>query len=683
MRTSTIVLGWLTLLGAARAQTSYPMITHATPVAVQRGQTAEVVVAGQMSFRGVYKALFEGAGLAALDLPAAPPPDLRAPPVRQVTLKLKVAADAVPGVRDFRLISTLGASSIGQLLVVDHPVVQEKGDNNTPQRANTIKLPAVVSGRIEAVEDVDYFRFHAEAGQRITFEVHCARIQDRIHDLQKHADPLLTLLDSAGGELAQSDDFYFADPLLSCTVRRTGDYLIQVRDSKYDGDPRWVYALTATAGPAVSHVFPMAGNPGQTVTVEPVGSARLLAEKVAITVPATEGIHALALDAKGQKTNVTAFIASPLPQAMEQEPNDEPAKATRMAIPSGVSGRIGQPRDLDHFVFKGTKGKAIRFEVKARRFGTLLQSGLDSVLDVLGPTGRAIATNDDAAGKDAALVFTPPADGDYVLRLRDLNSQGAVYDLEAEEARPDFSLRCDPDKAMIGPGTSTAWFVHVARLHGFAGPVKVEVKGLPQGVRASALTIPPPLTQGVVVLTADANARRDAVNVQIVGTGSVKGAGDKEVSLVRRTMPNQEIYFPGGGRGRFDVALQTVSVTDPSDILKVEVAPARVHLKPGQEVRLDVTVHRRPDFDKGVFLDIPLRHLGTVFGDPLPPGVTIVPGKSKTLLGTGNKGHIVLRAAPNAASLEDVPIVVQAHVSVNFVVKTCYSSEAIPLTVQK
>jgi hypothetical protein len=394
----------------------------------------------------------------------------------------------------------------------------------------------------------------------------------------------------------------------------------------------------------------------------------------------------VALDVKGQKTNPTAFIASSLPQVVEQEPNDEPGQATRIPIPGGVSGRVGRPRDLDHFVFKGAKGKAIRFEVKARRFGTLLQSGLDSVLDVLGPAGRAIATNDDAIGKDAALVFTPPADGEYVLRLRDLNSQGgptSVYYLEAEDAKPDFTLRCDPDKAMIGPGTSTAWFVHVVRLHGFAGPVKVEVKGLPQGVRASALTIPPPLTQGVVVLTADANATRDAANVRIAGTGIVKGPDGKDVELVRSTTPNQEIYFPGGGRGRFDVAMQTVSVTDPSDILKVEVTPARVNLKPGQEVRLDVTLHRRPGFDKGVSLDIPLRHLGTVFGDPLPPGVTIDAGKSKTLLGTASKGHIVLKAAPNAASIEDVPIAVLAHVSVNFVVKVSYASPAVPLTVQK
>jgi hypothetical protein len=299
-----------------------------------------------------------------------------------------------------------------------------------------------------------------------------------------------------------------------------------------------------------------------------------------------------------------------------------------------------------------------------------------------------LASNDDTFGKDAALVFTPPADGDYVVRLRDLNSKGgptAVYYLEADWAVPDFALRCDPDKAMIGPGSSAAWYVQVTRSGGFTGPVKVEVKGLPDGVTVNALTILPSMTQGLLVLTASANAPLATANVEIIGTATVKGKGGngKEQTLPRRATPRQEIYFPGGGRGLFDVGLQTVCVTGPSDILKVEVTPKEIHLKPGQEVRLDVTVQRRPDYTKGVSLDVLLQHLGGVFANPLPPGVTVVGAKSKTLLGNGNKGHNVLRAAANAAPVEGVPVCVLAHVSINFVVKVSYASPAIPLSVQK
>jgi hypothetical protein len=666
------------------------MISHTTPVAVQRGKTTVVTVFGRMSFEGVYKALFQGSGITAEVLPQPLPKGRPGPKQKQlagnVRLKLTVAPDAAVGVRDFRLASSLGVSSTGQLVVVDDPVVEESGLNNTRDKANPIPVPCVVAGRIEAVEDVDYFRFHAEAGQVLTFEVFCARIQDRIHDLQKHADPMLTLYDAEGRELAANDDFYFADPMLSYRFNTAGDYYIQVRDSKYDGDPRWVYALFVTNRPYVSHVFPMAGNPGKTIEVEPVGSARLARAKVPMKVPDQPGLHEVRLDVGGTPTNPTAFIVSPLPQVIEQEPNDRPDQATRVTIPCGINGRIQAKRDLDHFVFAAKKGKAIRFEVHARRFGTPLCSSLDSVLDVMRPNGQVLATNDDAVGKDAALVFTPPADGDYVLRIRDLHSKGgpeAVYYIEADWSRPDFSLRCDPDKAMIGPGSSTAWYVQVVRTGGFDGPVKVEVKGLPQGVTASPLTIPATMTQGVVVLTADPQAARDAANVQIIGTAAVKPAEGKEETLERVATPNQEVYFPGGGRGLIDVAMQTVAVTGPSDILKVEVKPTAITLKPGEEVRIEVAIKRRPDYTQTVSLDVQLQHLGRVFGNPLPPGVTIVPGKSKTALGAGSQGYITLKAAPNAAPVEDVPISVLAHVSINFVVKVSYSSPAIRLSIAK
>jgi hypothetical protein len=695
MRPYLTALGsFLIFLGAAtnrlRAQTSFPMITHATPVAVHRGQTTEVVVEGQMNFAGAYKVLFEGTGVVAEVVPE-PAPKGKAVPnprVSKVKLKVKVALEAAPGIREFRIASNLGISSVGQLVLVDHPVVLEQAKNNTMPEAQALRLPCVVSGRLEAVEDVDFYKFQAEAGQALTFELFCARLQDKIHDLQKHAKPMLVLHDADGRELASNDHFYFADPLLSYVVPKTGTYYLQVRESTYDGDPRWAYALLATNRPYVSHVYPMAGNPGQVIEVEPVGSARTVSPRVKLQAPREPGIHLLQLDlGNGVKTNPVSFLVSPLPQVQEQEPNDSEATATRVTIPCGINGQIGKRRDLDHFVFAAKKGQAIHFQVRARRFGTPLVSSLHAVLEVRDVKGTVVlAGNDTTHGQEAAVLFTPPADGDFVLRIRDLNSKGAdtaVYYIEADFARQDFTLRCDPDKAMIGPGSSTAWYVHVARTNGFDGPVKVDVKGLPEGVAASALTIPPTMTQGVVVLTAAANARRDAANVDVIGAAPVKAPDGKEQMLTRRATPNEEIYFPGGGRGVFDVQTHAVAVTGPSDILKVEVKPQRVTLKPGEEVKIDVAIQRRPDYTKDVSLDVQLQHLGVIFGNPLPPGVTVDGGKSKTLLGGGSQGHVVLKATANAAPIEDVPICVLAHVSINFVVKVSYSSPALLVSVRK
>src|SRR5437016_4261069 len=100
-RLSLIALA-LCLGGEVSAQTSYPMITHVTPVAVQRGMTTEVTVDGQMNFFGAYLALFEGTGVKAEIVGATPPRPAAgaAPLVRNVKLKLTVAADAAPGVRE-------------------------------------------------------------------------------------------------------------------------------------------------------------------------------------------------------------------------------------------------------------------------------------------------------------------------------------------------------------------------------------------------------------------------------------------------------------------------------------------------------------------------------------------------------------------------------------------------------
>lgn len=675
-------------VGTVAAQTSFPMITHLHPVAVQRGQTAKVEVFGVQNFYGTKEVLFDRPGFTAEIVPVktakAEPPAV--PVVRSVPLKLTATDKAAAGVHEFRLFTQLGVSSVGQVVVVDDPVVEEKNPNNIRTQAQVLALPCVVAGKLEAVEDVDWFKFEAKAGETLSFEMFCARIQDKIHDLQKHAKPMLTLQDDEGRELAGNDHFFFADPLLTYTVPKTGTYYLQIRESTYDGDPRWVYALVATRRPYASHVYPLAGKAGNKVEVEPIGSAAKVQPRVPVQFPAEVGVHEVQLEIGKERTNPVTVISSTLDQHLETEPNDDPEKATPVTVPGGINGRIQERRDLDHFRFTAKKGKALRFDLQARRFGTLLNSSLHGVLEIMNQKGVILAANDATHGPEASLTFTPAADGEYVLRVRDLNSKGGpsfVYNVEADFARPDFTVRCDPDKAMIGPGSATAWFVHVVRTGGFAGPVQVEVKGLPPDVTASPLTIPPTMTQGVIVVEAAPQAEARAAAVEVFATGKVKNDAGQEETLVRRAQSNQEIYFPGGGRGKFDVDMRTVGVTDPSDILKVNVSTKEITLKPGQEVKIDVDVLRRSDYDKAITLDIILRHLNSVIGDPLPPGVKIVAGKSKTLLGTGSKGWITLKADGNAAPIERVPISVLCHVSINFVVKVTYSSPPIWVSVGK
>src|SRR5262249_8291643 len=107
-------------------------------------------------------------------------------------------------------------------------------------------------------------------------------------------------------------------------------------------------------------------------------------------------------------------------------------------------------------------------------------------------------------------------------------------------------------------------------------------------------------------------------------------------------------------------------------------------LAPGGSATIEVEVMREKGYNKGVVLDVLLRHLGSVYGNPLPPGVTLDEANSKTLLGPADtRGKITFKCAPDASPVADLPIAILAQVSINFVVKVSHASEPVMLSVTK
>jgi hypothetical protein len=191
------------------------------------------------------------------------------------------------------------------------------------------------------------------------------------------------------------------------------------------------------------------------------------------------------------------------------------------------------------------------------------------------------------------------------------------------------------------------------------------------------------MTQACVVFRAAADAKPDFRRIRLWGSATITPPGGTAQEIRREAVPMQEIYMPGGGRTPFPVNTHLVSVTGPSDVL-VKLSAPEVMLAPGGTATVDVEVVRQNGYDKNVILDVILRHLGSKYGDPLPPGVTLDESASKTLLSpTETKGKIVLRAAPDAAPVENLPIAVLGQVSINFVVKVSHASEPLRLSVRK
>lgn len=671
---------------AAVAQTSYPFLYSLYPCGLQRGTSAEVTLSGLHDYHSAYKVLVEGKGVAgevvvpAGGWPKADEKTKAVPQVNEIKLKFTAAPDAPVGVREVRVVTPRGVSSIGQLVIGDEPEVAEKEPNNTPEQAQEIKVPTTVNGRIQQGEDIDTFKIKAQAGEEVTFAVACARLEDKIHDLQEHADPLLSLRDSTGREIAANDDYYRADPLLHYRFEKAGEYTIQIRDVSYKGNPYWTYRLTVTSRPYVTAVLPMGAKPGTAVDVNPVGFG-LQGKTCRLEIPADMpmGEQYVQLKTPMGPSNPVPVLVTDLPSTTV---SSAPAGDASMplSVPAAVNGRLARPGEAHRYKFHAKAGQNFRFEVNARRY----DSRIDSVLTLLNDKGQEIASNDDALGPDSRIDWQAGAEGDYQIGVRDLTGGGGdgfVYLLTAQRMGPDFRLRCDDDKMKLGPGNSGAWYILVDRLFGFNSPITVEVKGLPPGVTATPLTIPPNVAQGCVVLTCAPDAKVNVGEVEVIGTAASSSPDGKPVTLTHRAVPMSEIYIPGGGRGMFEVNTQAVAVTEPSDIV-LQLSTTSVSLAPGGTAQIDVEVKRKPGYTKPVTLDVYLRHLGSVYGNPLPPGVTLDEGASKTLLGENEtKGHIVLKANPDAPPVTNLPIAVLGQVSINFVVKVSYAGPPVMLTV--
>jgi hypothetical protein len=682
---------WLGGPGRLFGQTSYPMVTCLRPVAVQAGKTSEVEVVAVHNLYGAYQVLVGGAGVtASVEPPKGPTPGPK-PQVGSVKVRFTVAADAVPGVRDVRVVTPQGASTLGQVVVVRDPVVVEAANNDTAATAQPITLPAAVCGAIEKPEDVDFYKFHVKAGAALTFHVLCQRLQNRIHDLQEHADPILAVRNASGTVLASNDNYFFGDPLLHYRFAAEGDYYLEVRDTRYGGNPNWQYCIEINDRPFVTNTHPLRVSPGVPTRLNLVGFNLPASATADVTVPADaeEGERRVVLAVGKETSNAVPLYVRRLPEVLEATAARATAdKAQPVSVPCGISGRIAAEGETDCYAFDAKAGEHFTFRVVARDY----QSALDSNLRVLNAKGERLIENDDATDRfihsDSGVEnWAAPAAGRYVVEVRDLHARGGpefVYFLEITRSRPHFLLELDTDKTLLAPGTAAVIFARTTRKDAFSGDVQLNVEGLPPGVTAECGRILADGTDGCILLRAAADAKRCAANLRVIGTATFVGGKEKPVTLRAVARPLQEVYMPGGGRFHYPVAMHTLSVGDPLDLRSVSINPRTVTLKPGESKRIDVTLERAPGFKGNVTLDTVYQHLGAVYGGSMPPGVAIDDKASQTLL-TGDqvKGHITLKAAPDAKPVADQLVPVMAHVSINFVMKFTYCGEPLHITVAR
>lgn len=204
--------------------------------------------------------------------------------------------------------------------------------------------------------------------------------------------------------------------------------------------------------------------------------------------------------------------------------------------------------------------------------------------------------NDDDArrelGADSRLYFTAPADGDYLVRIRDVRGfEGAdqTYALTIRPRQPDFRVTVHNTGPTVNAGSGKEFRITAQRIDNFSGPIRVDLSGLPPGfsvttpivieegqiealgVITAASDAPPPTAENAStsIVTATASILGQDVTHEAGSLGEIKLA--EAPKLLARIVPRE-----GGA----------VPIAEPAD------GPLEFEMHPGETIMLGVILER-------------------------------------------------------------------------------------------
>ena len=440
------------------------------------------------------------------------------PLAREFKAKLTIPADVPPGLVKWQVANANGASPVGIFHVGGVPEVVEDAKRKTAQPLPA--LPVTVLGQIRRIEEIDRFQFSVPKAGPVTIELLARPFGSMLHGM-------LQVRDANGTLLLDVSDPEGRDIVTTFVAQAEAKYELSLYDLDFAGDRSYVYRLTLTAGPHVVAAYPAAGKRGETRKVEFIGiglatgGPQLESVTRAVAFPATAGVASFAflLETPFGNAKPHTLLVSDVAEQVEVA-----GAAAPLTAPVAVTGFLETRFGSDSFTLDLKKGDKWELNAVARAIG----SPLDLELQVLGPAGKQIATNDDEKGTtDASLSLAVAVDGAHRVIVSDRSGKSgsrlANYRLSIEPPREEITITF-PTQLPIVVGTAAKLAVNVVRVGGFAGPIPLKLEGLPAGVTAPAdLAIPEKKNDLVIDLTCAADAATTASLCTITATPTLNG----------------------------------------------------------------------------------------------------------------------------------------------------------------
>lgn len=490
-----------------------PTIKPLTPAGVQRGQAVDLIVTGTQLTAPT------GASLGVSAKITIPAEDKNGQDAGKFKLRIEVPADTPVGWYPFRIATRKGVSNLRVLCVDDLPQLAGNGSNRSRSTPQEISVPSAVTGSL-LVEQGDYYKFTVKAGQRLSFDCQARRIGSAI-------DAYMYVYDAKSmRELAYDNDSpgCQTDPRISYTFKDAGEYILEIKDVLNRGGPEFFYRVRMGDFPLATTPIPMAAKRGTKAKISFAGPAVDGVAPVEVNVPSDPALNVVWVAPLGP----TGLHGWPVPlalsnhdEAVEQEPNDEPKQANRIAVPGGITGRFQKGADTDYYVFAAKKGQKLAVEGHTLEYfsPTILYMSLKSA------KGAEIAKTNPALPHpaDQRIEITAADDGDYLLEVQHLSFAGGPSESYHISVRPPmntFDLVLPNERFDVAPGGAAGIPVQIAR-KGYTGPVELAITGNP--ALSGKATIKAGQNAALILVTAKTDAPMGAYQFHIVGKATVDG----------------------------------------------------------------------------------------------------------------------------------------------------------------
>ena len=593
----------LAILSIADSAWAEPVLKHVAPPSVCRGLQTQIALVGSGADRaiGVWTSL--PPGLFKVAAVTASDPD-------RSEFKIDVAAECPLGIYGLRLATEDGLSNL-HLFVVDDLV--PRASLAEPQT----EFPVAVAGVFRPAA-ADRYRIEVTAGQRVTFDLVASR-------LGNDSDPLVTILDSSGRNVAQRDNDpgLFFDCSFEQTFERAGIYTVEVRDSRYLGSPDWQYLLRMGNFPAARVAIPSAVRPGeQTLLRFPELPGLEIPCDLPANLPRGGFFYTLRRPGDGASAWIP-LLSTQLPMVVEAEPNDTLEQGTTtLAAPLILHGHFSQPGDNDYFLLDMKNGErlSVRAETKS------LNSAADVELIVVDPTGREIQRVDDlslsgGALDEGTLTFTAGQEGKYGVLVRELTKSGGpafAYRVTVQPVAPLFQIVAEASAFTIPQDSYQSLPLTVTRSE-YTGPIELSLVGEPTGFRLEPSIIAEGETGALCKLFASTVAPQGLHQLQLIGKGQ---AGETvitapvttqplvdiqliNVDLIKTALRDNQRWLPPSVTDKL-----AIQITPPAPFT-VDLADNKFTLPRFQHVELPLQIARSGGFDGPIsFVAIGSQQLG-------------------------------------------------------------------------